>query len=210
MARRPDPSIRTRILEQAEHLMHLRGFNNTSLEDIASACSMTKANLFHHFKSKEELGLAVLDFKMEAYRCDCMGPLSCCEDPIGAVKKLFTDAACFYKGNGCKAGCFVGNIALEMSDLNERFRAKAEAFFEEWAGGLETALKRARANGLFSSAMRPRATAEAILALYEGAIMLARTRRDPAVFDRISREAVRLLESQLSVTRTKEVSRNGS
>lgn len=210
MARPCDPTIRTRILEEAEHLMHLRGFNNTRLDEIAAACSMTKANLFHHFKSKEELGLAVLEYKMEAYRCACLGPLSTCDDPVGAVRKLFADAACFFRGNGCKAGCFVGNIALEMSDCNERFRVKAESFFEEWASGLERALKRSRTAGRFSPALKPKAASETILALYEGAIMLARTRRDPGVFDRVGREAVRLLESHLSPNRTREVSHNGS
>jgi len=210
MARPPDPRIRSRILEEAEHLMHLRGFNNTTLDEIAGACSMTKANLFHHFNSKEELGLAVLDYKMEAYRCACLTPLSRCEDPIGAVRKLFSDAACFFRGNGCKAGCFVGNIALEMSDCNERFRVKAESFFEEWASGLETALKRARAAGRFTPALKPKSVSEAVLALYEGAMMLARTRRDPAVFTRVGREAVRLLECRLFPHRTKEVSHNGS
>ncbi len=210
MARRPDPSIRPRIIEKAEHLIHLQGYNGTSLDDIATACDTTKAGLIHHFKSKEDLCLAVLDYKMERTRSECLEPLSCCDCPIRAVKKMFADAVCFYKGNGCRAGCFIGNIALEMSDINERFRTKAEAFFHEWTRCLEISIKRARAAGTFSKAIKPKATAEAILSLYQGAIMLARTQREPAIIERVGHQAIELLENHFSSNRTKEVSHHGS
>src|SRR5258708_6029300 len=121
---------RERILREAEHLIHLRGYHCTSLDDIAQRCGMTKANLLHHFRSKEALGLAVLDYKIAAYRCSCIDPCFKEEtDPVEAVAELFASAGRFYRGNGCRAGCFVGNMALEMSDLSERFREKAGAFF---------------------------------------------------------------------------------
>lgn len=189
MARKPDPALRVRILEQAEHLIHLKGYRDTSLDEIAAACAMTKANLIHHFRSKEELGLAVLDYKMRLQRCGCVEPFLCCEEPGRAVSKLFADAARFFRGNGCRAGCFVGNIALEMCDVSERFRERAALFFKEWTQALEAALRRAQRAGKASRALDPRAAAETILALYEGAIMLARTRRDPGVFGRVAREA---------------------
>src|SRR5208282_5927649 len=109
---------RERILQEAEHLIHMRGYHCTSLDDIAKRCRMTKANLLHHFRSKEELGLAVLDYKIDAYRRCCLDPIfSDGSDPMGSVRELFASAGRFYRGNGCKAGCFVGNMALEMSDL---------------------------------------------------------------------------------------------
>jgi TetR/AcrR family transcriptional regulator, transcriptional repressor for nem operon len=198
MARKSDPTLRVDILKQAEHLIHLRGYHCTSLDEIAERCGMTKANLFHHFKSKEDLGLAVLDYKIEAYRGGCLGKISAHADPVGAVKELFYAAACFYRGNGCKAGCFVGNIALEMSDINDRFRERVSAFFEEWVSTLEELLRRHKAAGYFLPGFKPGSAAEAVLALYEGAIMLARSRRDPSVFERVGKEACGMLEAQRS------------
>lgn len=195
MARKPNPELRLRILKEAEHLIHLCGYRCTSLDEIARRCGMTKANLLHHFGSKEELGLAVLDYKIECYRCGCLKPLADSAAPERAVGRLFSDAARFLRGNGCKAGCFVGNIALEMSDANERFREKVEAFFEEWTEALAEGLRRGRAAGLFGPRLKPRAAAEAVLALYEGAIMLARARRDPDVFERVGRQAREMLEA---------------
>ena len=194
MARKPDPLIRRRIIENAEHLMHLRGYRATCLDDIAEACSMTKANLLHHFSSKEALGLAVLDYKVQATRCGCVDPLRDCCDPAGSVKKLFDDAAAVLRGNGCRAGCFVGNVAAEMSDVSEAFRLKVSEFFEEWTGRLEAALRRSKEKGCFRSTLRPRAAAEAVLSLYEGALMLARAHRDPDILRRAGAQAAGLIE----------------
>ena len=187
---------RARIIEEAEHLIHLRGYRGTSLGAIASRCKMTKANLLHHFQSKEELGLAVLDYKMDCTRRNCLDAMFSLEaDPFEAVGELFASAARFHRANGCKAGCFIANIALEMSDLNDRFRERTTRFFDEWADRIERNLRRHQAEGLFGPGLDARTTAEALLALYEGAVMLGRTRRDPRVFDRTGRVALGLLDA---------------
>lgn len=189
-ARADGDATRLRILEEAEHLIHMQGYRGTSLEDIAKRCRMTKANLLHHFRSKEELGLAVLDFKAGCYWEDCLARVfSPGRSAEEAIRDVFDQASSFFKGNGCKAGCFVGNIALEMSDVNQRFRERAERFFDEWAGALAGLLKGSGHDG------RSEAVAEAVLELYEGSIMLAKTRRDPAVFERAREAALSLVRS---------------
>ena len=191
-------AARAKILDEAEHLLHLRGYHATAMDDIARACRMTKANLFHHYGSKEDLALAVLDDKISDYRKRRVDP--CCEgnDPVEAVSRMFEEAGRFYNGNGCKAGCFVANIALEMSDLNEQFRRRAGLFFEEWTKRMASCLSRAQASGHFLPAMDPKGAAEAIISLYEGAVMLARTRRDARVFSRVGKVARSILEQHQS------------
>ncbi|MEK7859699.1 MAG: TetR family transcriptional regulator C-terminal domain-containing protein [Elusimicrobiota bacterium] len=201
MGRKPDLKVRELILQQAEHLIHLQGYHSTCMDDIAKNSGMTKANLFHHYGSKEELGLAVLDLKMACYRKSHVEPLCAQGDVAEAVFKMFADAAKFYDGNGCKAGCFVGNIALEMSDINEAFRLKVSEFFSQWAKGIAGCLSRCQDAGHFDANLDPRSSAEAILALYEGAIMLARTRRDAAVFKRVGKIARSLLDQHKIVHR---------
>ena len=188
MPRKPDPSIRSRILEEAEHLIHLKGFNSTSLEEIARRCGMSKANVLHHFASKEELGLAVLDAKIADYRQKRVD--GCCRmrDPEAALDRLFGDAAGFQRRNGCRAGCLVGNIALEMSDRSEAFRKRTSEFFSHWEREFARSL---RDNGGRSSDAR--SISEAVIALYEGAVMLARSRRDAGVLLRVGRVARGLL-----------------
>lgn len=194
MGRKPDPTIRERILQEAEHVIHLKGFNAACMEEIAQACGMTKANLFHHYGSKAQLALAVLDFKIAELRKRRVEPLCAQESPELAVQEMFDERATFFHGNGCKAGCFVGNIALEMSDRDETFRARVGDFFEEWASSMAECLERLKKSGYFGETLDARAAAESIVALYEGAMMLARSRRDAKVFTRAGAVARSILE----------------
>lgn len=194
MARKPDPAIRERILQEAEHVIHLKGYNHACLDEIASACGMTRANILHHYKSKSDLALAVLDYKIAEFQARKVEPLCAQAAPEEAVAAMFQEAERFFNGNGCKAGCFVGNIALEMSDLDEVFRRRVAGFFQEWAGGMAACLERCKAKGYFGKSLDARAAAEAVVALYEGAIMLARSRRDATVFGRVGRIARQILE----------------
>jgi TetR/AcrR family transcriptional repressor of nem operon len=201
MGRKPDPTIREDILRRAECLIHLRGYASTTMDEIAARCRMTKANLFHHFGSKEELGLAVLDWKIADYQARSIEPLCAKGDPALAVEELFEGAAKLYEGNGCKAGCFVANIASEMADASEKFRSKASQFFSAWTDSMSGCLERAKACGMFDSSFAPRVAAESIIALYEGAILLARTSRDAQVFRRLSPIAVSILSRHKHHTR---------
>ena len=194
MARKPDMAVRERILQEAEHVIHLKGFNHACLDEIAEACGMTKGNLIHHYGSKTELALAVLDYKIKEFQSRKVEPVCAQAVPEDAVEEMFAAAERVFDGNGCKAGCFVGNIALEMSDLDETFRLRVAGFFDEWADGMAACLERCKAKGYFASSLDSRASAEAIVALYEGSIMLARSRRDAKVFGRVGKVARQILE----------------
>ena len=203
MGRKADPAIRERIIEQAEHLIHLRGYNATALDEIARCCKMTKANLFHHYGCKEDLALAVLDAKILDYQQRRVNPLCAEGDPAAAVAEMFAQAGRHFAGNGCKAGCFVANIAIEMSDVNELFRRRTSAFFKGWSDSMAACLKKCAAGGTFAESLDCRSAAEAIVALYEGAVLLARTHRDPSVFNRVGKMARQLLEQHRIPNRRK-------
>ena len=53
------------ILEVAEQLFANKGYNSVSINDIAQQAGVSKANIFHHFKSKEGLFMAVLKIACE-------------------------------------------------------------------------------------------------------------------------------------------------
>ena len=203
MGRRPDPAVRERILQEAEHVIHLKGYHAASMDEIAKACGMTKANLFHHYGSKADLALAVLDFKIADFRSRKVQPLCAQESPETAIEAMFEEGARFFHGIGCRAGCFVGNIALEMSDRDEHFRERVGRFFAEWAASMAECLERAKASGHFGASLDSRAAAEAIVALYEGAIMLTRAQRDAKIFRRVGGVARSILEQHKTDDRRK-------
>jgi AcrR family transcriptional regulator len=59
-ARADQPDVRTRILDEATRLLAARGFDGTTVQDIADAVGVTKPAVLHHFPSKEHVREAVL------------------------------------------------------------------------------------------------------------------------------------------------------
>jgi len=56
---------RLRLLAQARRLFASRGFKETSMAEVAKACKVTKAGLYHYFKSKDEILTAILAERRE-------------------------------------------------------------------------------------------------------------------------------------------------
>jgi len=72
---------RDEILDAAAGIIGVKGFEATSMQDIASAVNLQKASLYHHFSSKQEILLALLDHalylltdRLEAVRAASSSP----------------------------------------------------------------------------------------------------------------------------------------
>src|SRR5690606_23285433 len=55
------PSTRDRILDAAERLVHRHGFAAATIDAVIDATPTSKGAFFHHFRSKDDLGRALVD-----------------------------------------------------------------------------------------------------------------------------------------------------
>src|SRR3989449_7875543 len=74
-------STREAILEAASRLIHVHGYNHTALDDVLRESGVGKGNFYYHFKSKEELGYAILDQIIASFLAETLAP--CFSDPRG-------------------------------------------------------------------------------------------------------------------------------
>jgi TetR/AcrR family transcriptional regulator, transcriptional repressor for nem operon len=71
---------KTRILNAALQVIRSKGYSATRIEDVCEAAGLTKGSFFHHFSTKEELGIAAADYWSEvtsALFAKCALPCSC-------------------------------------------------------------------------------------------------------------------------------------
>lgn len=87
MARKPaDQSVsRDDIIQAAAEVLKQKGYEATTMKDIAAEVDLTAASLYHHFKNKNALLLAVLEGGMD-YALNCIMPIATSQNT--ATEKL--------------------------------------------------------------------------------------------------------------------------
>jgi len=71
---------------QAARLIHEKGYEGTSMQDIADACAMTKAGLYHHIAAKEALLLAIMHYGMDLFEERVIAHVQDIADPLERLK----------------------------------------------------------------------------------------------------------------------------
>jgi len=195
MARTANLEARQRILETAHRLFYTSGLNAVSMDAVASAAGMKKANLFHYYPSKESLELAVLDHAAASMNERIARVARTSYDPVGAVQRIFEEAAAVMRQSHCSGGCFFGNLASESADGNEPIRRKVAEHLQAWTMALAGFLERWHRTGYFRQDFEPQVTAQAILSLLEGALLFSKASKSPEPVDSAKHLAVTYLEA---------------
>jgi TetR/AcrR family transcriptional repressor of nem operon len=169
-------ATREKILQAANDLFYLHGYNGTGLDRIIAKAGVTKGNFYYHFGSKEELATAVLDWHWElALREVDLECILASESPLGALLTLTEGiarrAACSTEECSVR-GCFFGNFALELSTGSEAVRHKVKAIFDGIRGVIRELLDKAKAASEVRADLDSEKTAGIILSLMEGAVLL--------------------------------------
>ena len=187
-------STREAIIEAASRLIHVHGYNHTSLDDVLRESGVGKGNFYYHFKSKEELGYAILDQIIASFLERTLEPCFAVPDQ-GALAQIrcFLDRVLeAQRARNCVGGCPLGNLAAELSDVHEGFRARLASVFAAWRERLTLALRAEQGRGV-GDACRPEAVADFLVASLEGAILLTKLTKDIAVMEQCVAEMKRYL-----------------
>ena len=166
-------STRTRILDVAERLVQVRGFNGFSYADIAAELAITKASLHHHFPSKAGLGEALILRYTERF-IDALAAIDA--EASAAPAKLNAYAGLYVDVLREERMCLCGMLAAEYQTLPATVQVAVLAFLDENEDWLERVLERGREDGSLRFTATTRETAGSILGGLEGAMLVARSR----------------------------------
>ncbi len=165
--------------------MAVRGYRGTSLDDVLRESGVGKGSFYHFFRGKEELGHAILDTIITAFIERTVDP--CFSDPRGEpldqIRCFLDRVVAAQRAHNCVGGCPLGNLASELSDVHEGFRARLAQVFSAWRDRLTVALREAQRRHALSDACRPEAVAHFLVASLEGAILMTKVTKDIAVME---------------------------
>lgn len=155
-----------RVLDAASRLFYERGIHAVGVDTIAEAAGVTKKTLYDRFGSKEALVVSYLQHRDARWRDRVAGQLARVPDP-GADRVLAVfDAAISWSDENSPKGCSAINARAEIGEGNDdhpvfpevsRQKAWLLDLFEELCGE--------------AGITDPQAMAQAMMLLYEGAIV---------------------------------------
>jgi TetR/AcrR family transcriptional regulator, transcriptional repressor for nem operon len=174
-----DEGTASRILDVAEQLVQVRGFNGFSYADIAAELRITKAALHYHFASKADLGEALIARYATRFN-EALDAVD--NDGTRAGAKLAAYARLYQRVLTDRRMCLCGMLAAEYQTLPQPMQDAVISFFdhnEEWLAGV---LEQGRADGSLQFTGSARDTARMIVGGLEGAMLVARPYGDVARF----------------------------
>lgn len=125
---------RQKITEAADELFYARGFEATSLADIADVVGLSRGNFYYHFRTKDAMLDAVISRRLAATRQMLAEWEQAGSEPIERIA-LFVDILIRNQAKIMAYGCPVGTLCNELARLDHVARGTANAIlslFREW------------------------------------------------------------------------------
>ena len=105
-----------KIINKSLQLFSVKGYYNTSINDILEATGLTKGGLYGHFKSKEEIWYAVYDQAVTIWKDIVFKDIRKIDDPLKRIEKaLDNDLQNYLGADVFEGGCFFLNMLVELS-----------------------------------------------------------------------------------------------
>lgn len=173
-------ATRQLLLEKGIDLLLQHGYHDLGIAALLQSTSTPKGSFYHHFMSKEDYVLQVIDLYMQDVHAaldQCLGDTT--RAPLDRIRSFFQASEEKYRNQGY-LGCLLGGLGQELSGINEVFRRKVEQCLDEIAGRLAGCLREAVARQELPPHVQPDKLAELLVNCWEGAALRTRLRRDPA------------------------------
>ncbi|MGC7100151.1 TetR/AcrR family transcriptional regulator [Amycolatopsis lurida] len=181
---------RAKLIAAARTLLEERGYHGTALNDVLALAGAPRGSLYHHFPGgKDELvGTALTAAGQEVDEL-LAGVARTAADARALVPGVLAALADRMEAADYAKGCPVATVALEVAATESDLRARCGDIYAGWEGALAEAL---RAEGRDS--VEAEELAATVLALIEGALVLARARRSRVPVEQVIRRIGVLLE----------------
>lgn len=192
---------RERLIEAARKVIFGQSYEGVSVDDLCLAANVNKSSFYHFFTSKQELLLTAIETQWQWLEQKVLIPTFFNQQPPHERLLHFFDlslasAELQKQTNGYMRGCPAGNLTLEMSTQDELIRTRLQRFFQDWLTYFEQTLKEASKQGIVPQTLDTATTAEALLAYYEGVMLLAKGRNDPSLIATLRNGILSLMQYQ--------------
>jgi TetR/AcrR family transcriptional repressor of nem operon len=177
-----EPTGRNRLLDAAMQVIRAQGYAATTVDDICRAAGVTKGAFFHHFESKEDLGVAAAaHFSQMAERLFGAAPYQELVDPLDRVLGYLDFRAAILAGPIPDFTCLLGTMVQEAYDTHPAIRRACDTYIGGHAAEVAKDIGAAKALYAPAAEWSPESLALYTQAVLQGAFVLAKAKGGPEV-----------------------------
>ena len=175
-------SARQRLLDAAVMIVRQKGFAATSVDDLCREAGVTKGAFFHHFASKDALGVAAADYwstMTGSFFADA--PYHQHADPLERVLGYLDFRRAILQGTLPEFTCLAGTLLQEVHQSSPAIAAACDAAISLHAERLEADIAAAMAQHGLAAEWTAASLALHTQAVLQGAFILAKAKGGPAI-----------------------------
>ena len=182
------PAARKKLLDAAVKVIRIHGYAATTVDELCAAAGVAKGSFFHHFATKEALGVAAADYWSEMTGAlFSAAPYHQHEDPLDRVLGYIDFRKALLVGAVSEFTCLVGAMVQEAYDAHPAIRDACDASISGHAQKLEADIEAAMARYAPRAEWTAKSLALHTQAVLQGAFILAKAKGDAADRRRLDR-----------------------
>jgi TetR/AcrR family transcriptional repressor of nem operon len=189
-----NPVNRTKAVEVAAQLFLRQGYSYVSMDEVVRVSGVSKSNIYYHFKNKEELLQAVVQYWIAQYESELYLLLS--QRERGVEERIYSFMAMLsagIEGRNYEGSCPFVTLYMQTPDSAPQVKESISRFFRELRPMVEKLFQQGLDRGEFRKEIEPEPAALLFIAALEGSLILAGTARDVGIIEQSARTFCQML-----------------
>lgn len=162
-------ATRQNILQKVFELIYTNGYQTTSVDEIIATTQVTKGAFYYHFKTKDEMGLAIINERMRpTFKNTFIEPFQSDVNPLDTIYDLMHHLLMENEDLKVEYGCPASNFTQEMAPWNIEFTKALNELTLEWGKAMIDAIEKGKENGKIKSDINAKEVTVFVMSGYWG------------------------------------------
>lgn len=176
-------ATRLTILQKAFELIYVKGYQTTSIDEIIATTQVTKGAFYYHFKTKDEMGLAIINELMKpTFKDAFIEPFKNNSNPLDTIYHLMYSLLMENEDLKVEYGCPASNFTQEMAPWNTAFTKALNELSLQWETSMIEAIETGKKNGYVKGDISAKEVAVFVLSGYWGIRNIGKLENSKSVY----------------------------
>lgn len=176
-------ATRLNILQKAFELIYVKGYQTTSVDEIIATTQVTKGAFYYHFKTKDEMGLAIInELLISNFKNTFIESLKNSDDPLESIYKLMYGILMENDFLKVEYGCPASNFTQEMAPWNIEFTKALNVLASQWENAIVECIEAGKKNGTVKADTDAKEIAVFVVSGYWGVRNLGKLENSKSVY----------------------------